>query len=307
MKVFINYFLDYFRKDFSLFAHLFTLIFIGICIYLNYEHQVYGDHFRIINYSELRLLKLWLMYSFAFIVPVIIVSLFQKEKKIIYNWKYLLFGGLALAIITFDSSYYLLKYIRPLLEGSDSYSFLYACVSNMLSLVSVMLPVFIIYNLVKFFKPELYGLRLNGANLKPYLWMILFMIPIVFIASIGEDFLNYYPTFYQRDFSGSDLSENTKIWLFELCYGFDFISVELLFRGFMVVALSRFVGKDAILPMVACYAFLHFGKPMMETVGSVFGGFALGVLAYKSRNIYGGIIVHLGVAWGMELAAFSQL
>jgi hypothetical protein len=45
----------------------------------------------------------------------------------------------------------------------------------------------------------------------------------------------------------------------------------------------------------------------METVGSVFGGFALGVLAYKSRNIYGGIIVHLGVAWGMELAAFSQL
>ena len=217
MKVFINYFLDYFRKDFSLFAHLFTLIFIGICIYLNYEHQVYEDHFRIINYSELRLLKLWLMYSFAFIVPVIIVSLFQKEKKIIYNWKYLLFGGLALAIITFDSSYYLLKYIRPLLEGSDSYSFLYACVSNMLSLVSVMLPVFIIYNLVKFFKPELYGLRLNGANLKPYLWMILFMIPIVFIASIGEDFLNYILEFKTEVQLSYGLSENTNFGVFEFC------------------------------------------------------------------------------------------
>ncbi len=307
MKVFLNYFLDYFRKDFSLIAHLLTLTFIGICIFLNYEYEVYSHHFRVINYSELGVLKLWSMYAFAFIVPVIIVSLFQKDNKIIYNRKYLLFGSLALAIIAFDSSYYLLKYVRPLLSGSNSYAFLYSCVSNLLSLASVMLPVFLIYTLVKYFKPELYGLRLNGANLKPYLWMILIMIPIVALAAFDGDFLNYYPTYYKRDFSGSGLSENTKMWLFELCYGFDFISVELLFRGFMVIALSRFVGKDAILPMVACYAFLHFGKPMMETVGSVFGGFALGVLAYKSRNIYGGIIVHLGVAWGMELAAFTQL
>ena len=72
----------------------------------------------------------------------------------------------------------------------------------------------------------------------------------------------------------------------------------------MVVGLSRYLGKNAILPMVACYAFLHFGKPMWETIGSVFGGFGLGVLAYESKNIYGGLIVHLGVAWGMEFSAF---
>lgn len=307
MKVFINYFIEYFRKDFSLWAHLFTLLFIGACIYFNYKHEFYLLHFRVINYSELGVLKLWGMYLFAFLIPIVIISIFKKENKPLFNYKYLLFGGIALAFVSIDSSYYLLKYIKPLLEGKADFAFVYACVSNMLSLVSIIIPCVLVYLLVRHFKPEWYGLRLNGANIKPYFWLVLIMVPIVGIAALGEDFLNYYPSFYQRDFSDSGLSENAKIWIFELCYGFDFISVELLFRGFMVVALSRFVGKDAILPMVACYAFLHFGKPMMETIGSVFGGFALGVLAYKSRNIYGGIIVHLGVAWGMEIAAFSIL
>ena len=72
----------------------------------------------------------------------------------------------------------------------------------------------------------------------------------------------------------------------------------------MVVALSKFVGREAILPMVAVYCFLHFGKPMSETISSIFGGYILGILAYSSRNIYGGLIAHLGVAWGMEYMAF---
>jgi len=92
--------------------------------------------------------------------------------------------------------------------------------------------------------------------------------------------------------------------IYELFYGFDFLSVELFFRGFLVIALSRFVGKDAILPMVAVYCFLHFGKPAGEAISSIFGGYILGILAYSSRNIYGGLIAHLGVAWGMELMAY---
>lgn len=305
MKTFLNYFKDYFKEDFNLISHLLIGLFIFTCIYLNYSYEVYSEYFRVVNYEEVGVLKLWGMYAFAFLVPIGIISFFNRNQKKIFNLSYLLLGLLGLLFVTIDSSYYLLKYVRDFIpKESLSYNFIYSCVANTISLFSIITPCFITYSMVKKFHPELYGLRLNGANIKPYLWLIAIMIPIVGIASMGEDFLSYYPSYDTRGFSSSQLSENIKIWLYELCYGFDFLSVELIFRGFMVVALSKFVGKHAILPMVACYAFLHFGKPMMETVGSVFGGFALGVLAYKSRNIYGGLIVHLGVAWGMELAAF---
>ena len=72
----------------------------------------------------------------------------------------------------------------------------------------------------------------------------------------------------------------------------------------MVIALSRFVGKEAILPMITVYCFLHFGKPAGEAISSIFGGYILGILAFRSRNIYGGLIAHLGVAWGMDWLAF---
>lgn len=306
MKIFLSYFKDYFKDNFSLLSHILIGLFIAICIFLNYEFDVYKNYFKVYKYNELGVIKLWGMFSFAFIVPLVIMSFFQREKKTILNKKYLIFGFLGLLLISLDSSYYTLKFLKPLIpHGIEGYSFYQSCLSNVNSLFTIMIPVFIIYYLFSHFKPELYGFKLNGANIKPYLTITAIMLPIVFIAAATqEDFTNYYPDYDFKRFSGSFLPEYSKIAIFEFCYGFDFISVELMFRGFMVVALSRFVGKDAILPMVACYAFLHFGKPMAETIGSVFGGFGLGILAYKSRNIYGGLVVHLAVAWGMELSAF---
>jgi hypothetical protein len=54
------------------------------------------------------------------------------------------------------------------------------------------------------------------------------------------------------------------------------------------------------------YCTLHFGKPMGEAVSSVFGGYILGVVAYETRSIWGGVIVHIGIAWMMEIIAFAQ-
>jgi membrane protease YdiL (CAAX protease family) len=92
-----------------------------------------------------------------------------------------------------------------------------------------------------------------------------------------------------------------------LMYGYDFIPTELLFRGFMIIGMAHLLGRGALLPMVVCYATLHFGKPLGETIGSVFGGYILGVIALRSRSIWGGMFVHIGIAWAMELAAWIQL
>ncbi len=59
--------------------------------------------------------------------------------------------------------------------------------------------------------------------------------------------------------------------------------------------------------MAATYVFLHFGKPMGEAISSGFGGYILGIIALYSGNIWGGVFVHVGIAWLMEAMAWMQI
>jgi len=52
------------------------------------------------------------------------------------------------------------------------------------------------------------------------------------------------------------------------------------------------------------YVVIHWNKPMGELISSFFGGSLLGVISYYSKSIWGGIIVHVGIAWMMEIGAF---
>ena len=308
MNIFINYIKSYFKEDFSLKTHLFIGIFLTITIFLNYHFNIYKFHVKTYNKEFSGVLRIFAFFLFAFLSSNLIISVIKKEKKPFLNPKYMIFGVIALFFVSLDSSFYLLKFHKLFFDNTNEYyGFLRICISNLMSLFSVIIPLLLIYSIVKYFRPELYGLRFNGAKIKPYFWLILLMIPLLYGASLSEDFLRTYPSFNRNEFNNAAIPFWKKGMIFELCYGFDFISVELMFRGFMVIALSRFAGKDAILPMVVCYAFLHFGKPLGETIGSVFGGYILGIIAYKSRNIYGGLIVHLGVAWGMEITAYFAM
>jgi membrane protease YdiL (CAAX protease family) len=105
--------------------------------------------------------------------------------------------------------------------------------------------------------------------------------------------------------------ENDISWwqklLYELTYGTDFISIEFFFRGFLILAFIKWVGKDAILPMACFYCTIHFGKPLGECISSYFGGMLLGIVVYNTRSILGGLLVHLGIAWMMEVAGYVAL
>ncbi|MBK7560594.1 MAG: CPBP family intramembrane metalloprotease [Chitinophagaceae bacterium] len=150
-----------------------------------------------------------------------------------------------------------------------------------------------------------YGLTKRDLTWKPYLLMLLFMLPLVAAASTQADFLAVYPKLQ----SVTDVYAQGGIgfWhklLFELSYGSDFISIELFFRGFLILAFIKWAGKDAILPMACFYCTIHFGKPLGECISSYFGGMILGVVVYHTRSIYGGLMVHLGIAWLMELGGY---
>lgn len=147
-----------------------------------------------------------------------------------------------------------------------------------------------------------YGTKLQGFSLKPYLIMLLLMLPLIALASTQHDFLTIYPKLlHVRSVASTGWWQKL---LYELSYGCDFINIELFFRGFLILAFAPIVGKDCILPMAVFYCTIHFGKSLGECISSFFGGIILGVVSYNTRNIYGGLIVHLGIAWLMELGGY---
>jgi hypothetical protein len=151
-----------------------------------------------------------------------------------------------------------------------------------------------------------YGVSLKGFEIKPYLLMLLIMVPLIVLASTQKDFLAMYPRSQKVEF----LLQPERGWhklLYELAYGSDFFAIELYFRGFLVLAFARWAGKDAILPMAMFYCTIHFGKPMGECISSYFGGMILGVVTYHTKTIMGGFMVHVGIAWLMELGGTLAL
>lgn len=149
-----------------------------------------------------------------------------------------------------------------------------------------------------------YGSDLSNFHVKPYLLMLLIMLPLIAAASTQPDFLSMYP---KLKTVGYFTQKNPEAWykfLFELSYGIDFVGIELFFRGFLILAFIKWAGKDAILPMAVFYCTIHFGKPLGECISSFFGGIILGVVTYHTKTILGGLVVHLGIAWLMEIGGY---
>jgi hypothetical protein len=149
------------------------------------------------------------------------------------------------------------------------------------------------------------GLTRTNFNALPYFGLLLCTIPLIALASTQHDFLLVYPKVKNLTFiNGYAKPEWPWKLLYEISYGLDFLGIELFFRGLLIVVLVNYVGPDAILPMAAFYCTIHFGKPLGECISSFFGGLILGVLAARTRTILGGLIVHLGLAWLMELGGW---
>ena len=134
------------------------------------------------------------------------------------------------------------------------------------------------------------------------------MIPLIAAASTQADFISTYPKFKPWYPKGDvfGLSHLQMSAIYEFTYGLNFVVLELFFRGALVIGMVAVMGRHAVLPMAVTYCFLHFGKPMAECISSFFGGYLLGIIAMFTRSIFGGCIVHLGIAYLMEIAAMLQ-
>lgn len=187
------------------------------------------------------------------------------------------------------------------------YTYLYSlCANNLLqALLWFVPPALYWYFLERKIRP-LYGCTVKGFSLYPYLVVLALMAPFIYWASGGADFMAAYPRY---KLAGIPVAGNTAHWLvlFELCYGLAYLSVEFYFRGFMTMALYRYLGSGAVPVMAVVYCYIHFQKPFLEALTSFFGGYLLGIISCYGGSIFGGVIAHLGTAWLMEAAALYRL
>jgi hypothetical protein len=233
---------------------------------------------------------------------------FFSFRKI--NAKILIFIATAVSILFLNySSKSLARDIFTYFELHNTlYSWFKQTFINFQKAIALLVPLVLTYLIQRRSLENFYGLSKRNFEAKPYLLMLLVMLPLIFAASFEPSFQRMYPR-YKPGMAEEIgiISEYLSIGIFEATYGLRFLGVEVFWRGFLVIGGVALLGKRAILPAACLYSVWHFGKPMGEAIGAFFGGYILGILAYRTRSIYGGIAIHYGVALLMELAAWSQI
>ena len=178
-------------------------------------------------------------------------------------------------------------------------------VSNLLLRMLVLLfPVCIIWFIKDKNNQPFYGNN-RIKNLRRYFLLLAIMLPLLILASYQPAFIKKYPIAFNA--VAMELPHKIIAYLFfEACYALNFISIEFFFRGFLILAFVRICGMQAIVPAACFYCCIHLGKPMPEAISSFFGALLLGIISYHTKSIWGGVIIHIGMAWLMEVLAFIQ-
>jgi CAAX protease family protein len=158
------------------------------------------------------------------------------------------------------------------------------------------LPLLIIKFLLKE-KVKNYGLVFGDykAGIKISFLFLIIMLPIVWFASSSYEFSITYP----------QLKTTVDSWnvffIFEASLIIYLVAWEFVWRGFMLFGLEERFGYYAIFIQMIPFLILHNGKPAAETFGAIIAGIALGILAFRTRSIFYGVITHACVMFSIDL------
>ncbi|MDN3204068.1 hypothetical protein [Algoriphagus sediminis] len=312
MKQIIAYLKKYWQAHFHVWFYASTALFLALAIFLNYKYNFENGFIDSLykQWIQLPLFGGFTMFPFLAICGFLyIFNINRTWVKSREFWLLFLLGTLAMG---FQRSFFLHYYIIDTLEPADRL-FVRRILWYIRPFFTTLIPLLIFYRFYeKKRDPEKswYGLKVKDTDFTPYFLLIGIVFIGIGFASFLGDLTRYYPRF---DKSGGEifavvheLPEWFTVAVFELFYGLNFLNVEFLFRGFLVIAFTRVLGGHAVLAMVGSYVFLHFGKPMTECISSAFGGYIIGVLAFYSKRIWGGVALHVALAWSMEFFAWLQ-
>ena len=275
---------------------------LALIIYLNYYHSL---EYNITNTGmswAARFAGSYFIYLVPFGTAYLLQLLFYKECSFFKNKWFWIILFTAPAIFSFRVNFDLQHpFIRKLWNGDEQLFWIH-CSKWFTGIFTALIPVYIIWKIKDSKSMPFYGMkRLNDT--RPYLLLILFMLPLIALAATQPDFLRMYPR--AQIVAGWQLHpKNLYYILHEIFYSMDFITIEVFFRGFLIISLLQLCGKQCIVPAACFYCCIHLGKPMGEAISSFAGGLLLGIVSYNTKSIRGGLTVHLGIAWLMEIAGF---
>jgi len=265
-----------------------------LAIYCNYFAGIKlwpGVHSR---YTFFQLLTLFLFFSAAGVLLVFT----QTELRKADVQKLILFLLLSSAMFATKISlpfYQLLNHFSPSLQQA-----FHQPASWMGGVVFISISILLYHK----WDRQSWGLYFTKkpVTFSPYLLLLLLMLPLLFFAATQADFQVVYPR--SKVLQVIDHPQWYHYSLFEFTYALDFITIELFFRGFLLAVLSRWLGARSILPVALFYFSIHLGKPLLEAFSSFWGGLILGSISIQTKSIWGGWMVHVGIALLMELLGY---
>jgi membrane protease YdiL (CAAX protease family) len=134
-------------------------------------------------------------------------------------------------------------------------------------------------------KPWDYGIRIGRWKSSIILTAVCLAAMALILYAVGKmpEFRSYYHM-YAIDWP--DFLLNRALYMF---------AWEFLFRGYMLFGLEKSIGKSAIFVQAIPFVLLHLGKPFLETLACIPGGFIFGYVAYRTRSFLPCFIIHFGI------------
>jgi len=147
------------------------------------------------------------------------------------------------------------------------------------TILYLLIPLFLIIFIFRE-NPAAYGFQLGDwkTGIKLTTLAILLMTPILWWLTRADGAMQSY---YDGYFAG--LPWNTF---------FDLLGWEFLFRGFLLFGYARKFGAEALWLQAVPFAIAHVGKPEIETLSTIFGGFIFGWIAWRSKSFIYPFLIH---------------
>jgi hypothetical protein len=176
----------------------------------------------------------------------------------------------------------------------------WACRTGMRLICYVALP----YALARASGLSLGDLGIGTGGLRRHAWIYFALygsvLPAVIAVSYTRGFLRAYPLYKE---AGASV-EHLAIWW--AIYAISFFTIEFFYRGFLLAMLRRSLGLYGVFVMMVPYVMIHFTKPFAESMGAILTGVVLGLLAFGTRSIWFGFLIHVSVAFTMDLLSLAH-
>lgn len=137
-----------------------------------------------------------------------------------------------------------------------------------------------------------YGFQLGDwkAGLVLTFGALIFILPVLWwVVGANPAMQNYYRPL---------LKPSLPLYTF-----LDLVGWEFLFRGWILFGYARKFGPDALWLQAVPFAIAHFGKPEVETLSTIFGGFVFGWIAWRAKSFLYPLLIHWVIFTFVVLAA----